>query len=88
MFEYCAESDCAYYTITKPISTTVCEEISPNVIVEFDANKRVIGVELLFLQQLFLPDLEPLKRFLSWDSYQDLLVNIGKNKLVKLAHTD
>lgn len=65
MFEYCADTDCAYYTLAKPISSTVCDE-------------------LLFIRQLFLPDLEPLKRFMSWDSYQNLLVNIGKKRTQQL----
>lgn len=80
MFEYCDQTDCGYFSIANPISSTVCEEISPNVILEFDASNTLIGIELLFLQQIFLPDLEPLKRFLSWSNYQNLLVNIGKNK--------
>lgn len=86
MFEYCADTDCAYYTLAKPISSTVCDELSENVLLEFDATNTLVGVELLFIQQLFLPDLETLSRFMSWDNYQNLLVNIQKYKLVKLAH--
>lgn len=84
MFEYCADTDCAYYTLAKPISSTVCDELSENVILEFDATNTLVGVELLFIRQLFLPDLEPLKRFMSWDSYQNLLVNIGKKRTQQL----
>ena len=86
MFNYCADTDCAYFSLKNPISTTVCEEICENVIVEYDATNTLVGVELLFVQQLFLPDLEPLKRFLSWNSYQQLLVKVAENKLTKTAH--
>lgn len=79
-FDYDSDIDCAYFTITKPISSTVCEELSENVILEFDATNTLVGVELLFIRQLFLPDLEPLKRFMSWNNYQKILVNIGKKR--------
>lgn len=85
MFEYSVDVDCAYFSLAKPISTTVCEEITPNVILEFDATKTLVGVELLFLRQLLLPDLEPLKRFLSQSSYHYLLENINA---VKSAHNN
>jgi uncharacterized protein YuzE len=86
MFNYDPDVDCAYFSLTNPISTTVCEELCEIVILEYDATNTLVGVELLFIQQLFLPDLEPLKRFLPWNSYQELLVNVGKNKFVKTAH--
>ncbi|HET8687540.1 MAG TPA: DUF2283 domain-containing protein [Methanosarcina sp.] len=79
-FHYDPYVDCAYFAIHKPVSTTLCQPVSDNVIVEFDATKTLVGVELLWLQHLSHVDLEPLKRFLSWETYLELLENVGKHK--------
>lgn len=79
-FSYDPVVDCAYFTVNKPISTTLCESINDGVIVEFDATNTLIGVELFGLQHLSQVDLEPLKRFLSWQTYLKLLENVGKHK--------
>lgn len=83
MFNYSADVDCAYVNLAKPISTTVCEELSENIILEYDATNTLVGIELLFLRQLSLLDLESTRQFLSECSYRNLLKKIIE---VKNAH--
>ncbi|SHE56480.1 Uncharacterized protein YuzE [Desulfacinum infernum DSM 9756] len=45
MFEYFAETDMLYIRLADGVSTE-SEEIAPGVVLDFDENNRVIGVEI------------------------------------------
>jgi uncharacterized protein YuzE len=51
IFNYCKESDCAYIRVNSgKVDRT--EELSPNILVDFDAENRILGVEILRLKKL------------------------------------
>ena len=83
-FTYDAIVDVAYFAVNKPISSTICEEINLGVITEFDATNMLVGVELIGVRDLHHIDLSPLKRFLSWETYLELLENVANIKFANV----
>jgi uncharacterized protein YuzE len=75
-FSYDPSVDAGYFTLAKPISSTLCEEVGSGVIVEYDATQTVIGVELLGVTMLTPHDIEPLQPLVSKRNYADLLCAI------------
>ncbi len=78
---YDPQVDCAYLTLTNPISTTVCEEVGSGIILEYDATQTLIGVELLGVETLSQYDLEPIRSRVDDKTYVELLHLLMERKI-------
>jgi uncharacterized protein YuzE len=78
---YDSQVDCAYITLAKPISTTVCEEVGSGIILEYDATQTIIGIELLGVKTLSQYDLELLSSRIDNKIYVNLLRLLTENKI-------
>jgi len=53
---YDKEADAIYFTISETTAVSDSEEVRPGIVLDYDANNRVIGVEILGASQRMSSD--------------------------------